>query len=523
MYALPIVRREMGVAARRGDYFRIRYLAGGIMGLASFAAIFWCSYVWRWSTSPGLALFWFTSAIGVLAAFGAGLFLTVDTLSRERREGTLGLLFLTELRGLDIALGKFSAAASAALSGFLALIPILVLSLALGGVTGQQVWRMTLALLVLLFVSLALGLLISALVTHETLGSLGFIALMLAPSIVDGIVVTRTGASPELAVRLNPFYPAVAALEFDPGLGAPPWLARMATVSQSQFGTALGGNVALGFAAVLITGWLLPLQVRHGPGLRWLRFRRPASVGMLRPSRSRRSQHPVLWLSARDATSGIVMWVMVVGGLGLYYWEPLGKINASWDGLSYPLYLHAVIKWNLALAAGHLAAREKRSGLMETLITTPIETGTILRSHRLALRRYFLWPVIVAVVAHAAYIAKDRISGDHSASGWVAFASVALLYVDFFSLSWLGLWNGLRKPTGARAFLHTVLLGFIAPWLPFLLLLGITAFIVATPPGPVEPLLAAGFFSSAFFTALAGVFGMAQAHFRLRTIIATGR
>src|SRR6516164_3422429 len=35
---------------------------------------------------------------------------TADCLSRERRDGTLGLLLLTDLKGLDVVLGKLSVA-----------------------------------------------------------------------------------------------------------------------------------------------------------------------------------------------------------------------------------------------------------------------------------------------------------------------------------------------------------------------------------------------------------------------------
>jgi len=36
--------------------------------------------------------------------------LTADTLSGESREGTLGLLFLTDLRSWDVTLGKLASA-----------------------------------------------------------------------------------------------------------------------------------------------------------------------------------------------------------------------------------------------------------------------------------------------------------------------------------------------------------------------------------------------------------------------------
>ena len=43
---------------------------------------------------------------GFVGSAIAGLVLTADCISQERREGTLGLLFLTDLRGPDVALGN---------------------------------------------------------------------------------------------------------------------------------------------------------------------------------------------------------------------------------------------------------------------------------------------------------------------------------------------------------------------------------------------------------------------------------
>jgi hypothetical protein len=49
-------------------------------------------------------------ALGVLAfAFRllAGIFMTSDCVAEEKREGTLGLLFLTDLKAYDVALGNW--------------------------------------------------------------------------------------------------------------------------------------------------------------------------------------------------------------------------------------------------------------------------------------------------------------------------------------------------------------------------------------------------------------------------------
>ena len=53
----------------------------------------------------------------------AGVRLTADTLSEEKRNGTLGLLFLTDLRGYDVVLGKMITASLKSFYGVLAVLP----------------------------------------------------------------------------------------------------------------------------------------------------------------------------------------------------------------------------------------------------------------------------------------------------------------------------------------------------------------------------------------------------------------
>ena len=56
-------------------------------------------------TGIGKALFGILTWVSFIAAAGAGLFVTSDCVSEEKREGTLGLLFLTDLRGYDVVAG----------------------------------------------------------------------------------------------------------------------------------------------------------------------------------------------------------------------------------------------------------------------------------------------------------------------------------------------------------------------------------------------------------------------------------
>src|SRR5206468_3372711 len=79
-------------------------------------------------------LFWF--AFGYVMV--AGLRFTASALSRERREGTLGLLFLTDLEGHEIVFGKLAGTSLDALYSTVAILPALGIPLLLGGVTATN-------------------------------------------------------------------------------------------------------------------------------------------------------------------------------------------------------------------------------------------------------------------------------------------------------------------------------------------------------------------------------------------------
>jgi len=57
----------------------------------------------------GEHLFWTLSGLAFACALLAGPVVIADCLCEEKREGTLGLLFLTNLKGHDVVLGKLFA------------------------------------------------------------------------------------------------------------------------------------------------------------------------------------------------------------------------------------------------------------------------------------------------------------------------------------------------------------------------------------------------------------------------------
>ncbi len=170
MTILPIVERELRVASRRRGTYGIRVKIAGAATLA-FAACFIASL-----TDPTVSfvktLFWGLSGLCMLFCLAAGRLMTADCLSREKREGTLGLLFLTDLKGYDVVLGKLAATSLDGFYGLLAVIPMLAIPLLAGGMTSGEFWRMVLVLVNTFLFSLAIGLYVSS-VTHDEQKAMG--------------------------------------------------------------------------------------------------------------------------------------------------------------------------------------------------------------------------------------------------------------------------------------------------------------------------------------------------------------
>ncbi|MGD1085846.1 MAG: ABC transporter permease, partial [Verrucomicrobiota bacterium] len=106
MTFLPIVGRELRVAARGRSTYYIRMATASIAvligGMFLLFDLVTSSLGGGFSTTD--VMFYTLSWYLFLVCLLAGVFLAADSLSVERREGTLGFLFLTDLKGYDIVL-----------------------------------------------------------------------------------------------------------------------------------------------------------------------------------------------------------------------------------------------------------------------------------------------------------------------------------------------------------------------------------------------------------------------------------
>src|SRR5216110_3582582 len=138
MTFLPIVDRELRVTARRRSIYRVR-LAVALTAML-LAGIILVVNLGAPQHQLGRHVFEGLSVLSFIYCLFSGRISTADCLSEEKREGTLGLLFLTDLKGYDVVLGKLAATSLHAFFGLLAIFPILGLPLLMGGVSGAEFW-----------------------------------------------------------------------------------------------------------------------------------------------------------------------------------------------------------------------------------------------------------------------------------------------------------------------------------------------------------------------------------------------
>lgn len=148
MVFLPVVTRELLVRSRAPGTYHLRLAAGGILSL--LLGVFWLLTELNRRGGVTVAGGGMFSALGfllLLFCLFEGVRNAAGTISDERREGTLGFLFLTDLSSYDVLLGKLAGAGINSLYTVLAVLPVVNVLFLLGGVTGGELVRLAAALL----------------------------------------------------------------------------------------------------------------------------------------------------------------------------------------------------------------------------------------------------------------------------------------------------------------------------------------------------------------------------------------
>jgi ABC-type transport system involved in multi-copper enzyme maturation permease subunit len=466
MTFLPVVERELRVAARRRGTYWGRFVAA-MIGSALAAWVLLAAE--DTNEKIGAVLFEGVSAVVFLYAAVAGTLVTCDCLSEEKREGTLGLLFLTDLKGHDVVLGKLAATSVNAFYGMLAVLPMLAIPFILGGVTRAEMLRVVLVAINLLFFFLSIGLFASAICRKDN-WALG-LSIMISLSLVFGGMV---------ASKLQFPFPRAADLS-TPAAGC--FLAFDEIYAKSSHGdfwlnaavTQLYSWVFFGLAC-----WIVPRAWRDeavGRPRPWRR--RTTSVRRVRTRTALLEANPFLWRVARSGRKRLRVWLTLA--VLTLMWSRYGRwfsfpANLLEPGVDLLLLAPAglILKVWLAAEASRTLSEDRRSGGMELLLTTPLHERDIMRGQMWSLWRQFAFATAAVLLANLTFVVVEiRLwdSGARPALLTIHLLLGGFLVADMMTLSWVGAWLGLsnRKPNRAALLALTQIL--VLPGVAFVVIL----------------------------------------------------
>jgi ABC-type transport system involved in multi-copper enzyme maturation permease subunit len=482
MRFLPIVERELRVGARRRSTYSLRLLAA----LAAFIICLWlCLLPARGQppTALGKSLFGALSTAAIAYCLLIGPFITADCLSSEKRDGTLGLLFLTDLSSLDVVLGKWVATSLSAFYGLLAVLPSLGIPLLLGGVTPGEYGRVALAIVNAVLFSLTAGIFVSVLSRDQTKATLGSLILVLTLSgLLPGLIALVVGGF----LGLGPINPLTSPVT----LFSPIYTLQFAfdatfNASPRQFWTSLGVVQALGWLfmiAATVTVSRVWKQEPIGPRYtaRW-RLRLGWTRGWQRLFKRRLERNPIYALASRHRWPHWVFWALVGIVAINIYWLTIGlrrHPNIYGFHQNFSLAMYFINRVWIAAMACRFFAEARRSGALELILTTPIKIGTILRGRRRAIFRLFFWPVLAIAVLHWCYLWGSWQPSANQPNSAVMFRMHAIMatgslvsfLTDVLALTALGGWLSLASRKTHLVILKTFILVTLIPWLAFYLL-----------------------------------------------------
>ncbi len=473
MTFLPIVQRELRVAALRRTTLRVRWWTTLIA--LGMSAVFLLVFSLGNSRNAGSSMFSVLTGYALGLSLLAGAFFAAHSLTEEKREGTLGLLFLTDLKGYDVVLGKFAAVSLNALYGLLALLPVMAMPLLLGGVTGEEFWRKAVALVNAMFFSLAAGVCVSACMrdSRRAVGNtLGLVILVTIglPALAHGATQLGWGRAGAGLMWLSP----ASAFAYSAAMLYPAHRA-------AYWGSLLTSHlVSWGFLG--LASGVLPLAWQERVRTAKPRERHPGTRRAAVKSRAQRdllSADPVLWLTSQELGVQWRAW----GVVGIWAIAVLVALltDIAWSGETAASILggYAVIPFGFllkvifALQAGRFFAEGRKNGTLDLLLCTPLRDREIIRGQMLALWRGFGGPALVLVALLFAPVGECLVMAvvkqdahplqailPHAFLGGVYSVRFAL---DLLAICWVGMALALtmRQPSLAPAL--TILFVLVLP------------------------------------------------------------
>jgi hypothetical protein len=371
--------------------------------------------------------------------------LAAGAFAEERREQTLGLLFLSGMGAAEVFASKVLSTALMAWTELLAIFPMLAVPFLIGGVSFDLFVATIFTLPNLLVFALAVTLLGSVLTEEE--GA----ALVLAAVLGLGLCLLPVGIY-FAQLQFASLLPSNWWLRLSPAYGL--FLVWSGRAPQADIWANFGVTLVWSGLCLVGAGMVLKRFWREQEGgkeisapwrERWRRLIRGGPEQCRSLAARWLDVNPFVWLAARDNRPASLAWGMIGGlcGVWLLGWVVWGS---QWPSVPNLLLLALLLNFSLHYAIVYTAARViadgRRDGAYELLLTTALEPSDIVWGTFEALTVYFLTAARCVLALNVALML-----GGLTVRHWNGRA----LFVYFVAWAWVLRWawgqsRRLRQP-----------------------------------------------------------------------------
>jgi ABC-type transport system involved in multi-copper enzyme maturation permease subunit len=485
MTVLPVIEREMRTQARLGFTYVLRVIG-------ATALLLLCAYVFSqigFSQQIGGMLFGILNAALLISIWVLVPLSCADCISRERREGTLGLLFLTPLKAREIVLSKGIVHGLRAMTLWLSAAPILTICFLIGGVTWREAvlsglinfssicWALAAGLLassstkswlraMLLAGGLAAcfvfgfiflnGLMVLLTLRHQSGFYLPFPFTTVRPRIASGILFHQV-----------PWYQEILGAGFFATVNIDGWWGNLfgSLTKAGQRAWLLAGcetallSILFLLGVILFAAWMVRRAWQEEPpSARRVWVEQALTQPIIgvnffhRWLRRKLERNPIGWLEQRTWSGRLVTWgwfAVMVSFYSAVFYVPHADLLLRG--------LQSFMAWSLLLiicvsSAGSFQ-RERETRVLELLLVSPMTAGQIIWGRLRGLWGQFL-PALLLMVVVWTYLAsifqRETQLMPFFCSGYLALPVIGLYY-------------SLRRANFISAFLSTVAVGLFLP------------------------------------------------------------
>jgi ABC-type Na+ efflux pump permease subunit len=409
----------------------------------------------------------------LLVCLFAGVHLTADSISKEKREGTIGLLFLTNLTPFQIVIGKLIAHGLMGFYTILIVVPLLSLIMIVGGTRFSEVLSIGLVALNIMFFSASVGLWASAQHTErkKAAGTGTWMVVLFWWGIPIILQLMRYFKFPEWSLQALSVF-AVNGI-FNSTFAGP----RLTFLQSPWLSVAVNHLTAwafIGWATYLLrTGWQdQPARSKYSLREQWRKLSLGNEAARLRLRQKLMDKNPFLWLASRDRLRSFSVWVFTIIFSGfIVFMVAYGGAALNVGMFMMVISLCSAHKFMASGLAAQQLAVEQEQGTLEMLLSTPLKAETILNGQLRATLRQFQGPALLGLIMQLLAVVMIWYSDmfeELTVPITVGIAVYAAIYLlDIYAIAWMGMFGAVTVKDPKNAAGVAILRIIVLPGLIF--------------------------------------------------------